>query len=381
MADVLRALTLLESLQESVESHRLFEVKEAVEDLLISRVSLAVVGDRGPEKAAFLNALRALGPQDEGAAQYPSPTAPEELAVYPDPRHPDFRLWDLPPPLAGATPFDPAGYMERVKLLRYNATIVASGRVVRSDEAAVFREARAQQRETVYLALLACEGESERSLEERRRVSLELLRAEGVAVPKVYLVRPGALETLDFPSLLTDMGGDLPVVRAQALILALPTLTSTLVTQKSEAFKALVWAAASLSGGVSAIPVPLVAAMVDASMAARILTKARASLCLDDGSVERLAQRRGLDPAQLKALRTCSLSVNVTKVEVKKRLAAAAEADLPTGARRLAEMAIPRRAHCFGRSFTAMLQALNGAIEEMAADAERIVAAAIGSGK
>uniref|UniRef100_A0A3Q1F0X5 Immunity-related GTPase family, q2 n=1 Tax=Acanthochromis polyacanthus TaxID=80966 RepID=A0A3Q1F0X5_9TELE len=375
MADVFRGLNLLETLKESIESNKLADVKDAVEDLLISRINLAVVGDRGDEKAFFMNSLRGLGPGDEGAAPSPSPAASEEVAGYPNPKHPDFRLWDLPP-VPTTSPFEPEGYMDRVKFLRYNAVFMTFTETPQPNSVEVFLEARSLQRQTVYFILLASVKDTEKSLEERRKASLEVLTSQGVAQPKVYLVTPLTLEKFDFPGLLEDMGKDLPEIRANALLLALPTLTSTLVSQKKDAFKALVWAAASLSGGMSAIPVPLVASMVDSSIAVRILTKAQLSLCLDDESVERLARQRGKEPARLKVLRTCALSVEVTKGEVKTRLTAA-EKDLATVSSKLLEMAMPRHARSASRSFAAMLQALNGAIDEMAADAEKIVSAAL----
>ncbi|XP_041797533.1 immunity-related GTPase family, q2 [Chelmon rostratus] len=379
MADVFRGLNLLETLKESIESNKLSDVKDTVEDLLISRINLAVVGDRGDEKATFMNSLRGLGPGDDGAAPSPSPVAPEEVAGYPNPKHPDFRLWDLPP-VPSTSPFEPEGYMDRVKFLRYNAVFMTFTQTPHPNSVEVFLEARSLQQQTVYFILLALAKDTDKSLEEKRKASLEVLTSQGVVQPKVYLVSPSTLEKLDFPGLLEDMGRDLPEIRAHALLLALPTLTSNLVIQKKEAFKALVWAAASLSGGVSAIPVPFVASMVDSSIAVRILTKTQLSLCLDNESVERLARQRGMEPMSLKGLRTCVLSVEVTKGEVKKRLAAA-EKDLATASSKLVEMAMPRHARSVSRSFTAMLQALNGAIDEMAADAEKIVNAALGEGK
>lgn len=379
MADVFRSLNLLETLKESIELNKLSDVKDAVEDLLISRINLAVMGDRGDEKATFINSLRGLGPGDDGAAPSPSPAAPEEVAGYPNPKHPDFRLWDLPP-VPSTSPFVPEGYMDRVKFLRYNAVFITFTQAPQPNSVEVFLEARSLRLQTVYFILFALAKDTEKTLEEKRKASLEVLTSQGVALPKIYLVRPSTLEKCDFPGLLEDMGRDLPEIRAHALLLALPTLTSTLVTQKKDAFKALVWAAASLSGGVSAIPVPFVASMVDSSVAVRILTKAQLSLCLDDESVERLARQRGMESTTLKGLRTCVLSVEVNKGEVKKRLAAA-EKDLATVSSKLVEMAMPRHARCASRSFAAMLQALNGAIDEMAADAEKIAAAALGEGK
>ncbi|KAL7394451.1 hypothetical protein ABVT39_026271 [Epinephelus coioides] len=379
MADVLKSLNLLETLKESIELNKLSDVKDAVEDLLISRINLAVIGDRGDEKATFINSLRGLGPGDDGAAPSQSTVAPEEVAGYPNPKHPDFRLWDLPP-VPSTSPFEPEGYMDKFKFLRYNAVVMTFTQTPQPNSVEVFLEARSLQRQIVYFILLASAKDTEKSLEEKRKASVDVLTSQGVTLPKVYLVRPSTLERFDFPGLLEDMGRDLPEIRAHALLFALPTLTSALVTQKKEAFKALVWAAASLSGGVSAIPVPLVASMVDSSVAVRILTKAQLSLCLDDESVERLARQRGLDPTRLKGLRTCVLSVEVSKGEVKKRLVAA-EKDLATVSSKLVEMAMPRHARSASRSFAAMLQALNGAIDEMAADAEKIVAVALVEGK
>lgn len=145
-ADVVsHSLNLLETLKESIENNKLSDVKDAVEDLLISRINLAVAGERGPEKSAFINALRGLGPEDEGAALSPCPTPPEEMAIYPNPKHPDFRLWDLPP-TPTASPFDPEGYMERVKFLRYNVVVM------------VFIQSPGQQRGDVPRGPLGADG-------------------------------------------------------------------------------------------------------------------------------------------------------------------------------------------------------------------------------
>lgn len=375
MAEVFKSLNLLETLKESIENNKLSDVKDTVEDLLISRINLAVVGDRIDEKNTFMNSLHGLGPGDEGAAPSPSPVSPEDVTGYPNPKHPDFRLWDLPP-VPDTSPFEPDVYMDRVKFLRYNAVFMTFTQTPRPHSVEMFLEARSLQRQTVYFILLAFAKDTEKSLEEKRKASLEVMTSQGVPRPKIYIVRPSTLDKLDFPGLWKDMAKDLPEIRAHALLLALPTLTSTLVTQKKEAFQALVWAAASLSGGMSTIPVPFLASMVDSSIAVRILSKAQISLCLDDESLERLARQRDIDPTRLKGLRTCALSVEVTKDEVKKRLVAA-EKDLFPASSNLLQMAMPRHARSASRSFAAMLQALNGAIDDMAADAEKIVASAL----
>ncbi|KAJ8404971.1 hypothetical protein AAFF_G00328920, partial [Aldrovandia affinis] len=152
-------------------------------------------------------------------------------------------MWDLPG-VPDASPFAPEGYMEGVKFPRYNAVIMASSQAFHRNSAAVWREARAAQREAVYFALLASERDTPESLDARRKASLEALAAEGTPPPRVFLVRGTALEGLDFPHLLEEVERDLPEVKASALLLALPALSVAVVARKRDALKALVWAAA-----------------------------------------------------------------------------------------------------------------------------------------
>lgn len=370
MAEVFRGLNLLETLKESVERNKLSEVKDAMEDLLISRINLAVAGEAGEEKAALIHSLCGLGPQDEGTSSQSGVT------IYSNPQHPDFHLWDLPP-VPSARPFEATLYMEQVKFHRHNVVLMVSTRAPSANDVAVFLEARSLQQKTVYFILLSAKKQTaEEALEKK---SLEMLVSRGVTEPKVYVVDPFWLDRLDFPGLLKDMLTDLPDVRAHALLLALPVFSLAVVAQKKESLQALVWAAASVSGGLSAVPVPFVASLADSEMAVRILSRAQASFCVDDASVERLARRCGAEPATMARLRTGSLSAVVTKAEVKKRLAAA-QSDSSFSSR-LVGMALPRQARFARRSFTAMLNALNAAIEEMAADADAIVTALLASKK
>lgn len=68
---MLKSLNLLETLKESFEKNNIADIKDTVEDLLISRINIAITGDRGPEKAAFINSLRGLNVGDEGLSVHP----------------------------------------------------------------------------------------------------------------------------------------------------------------------------------------------------------------------------------------------------------------------------------------------------------------------
>ncbi|KAK2844928.1 hypothetical protein Q5P01_011587 [Channa striata] len=85
MADVFRDLNLLLTLKESMESR---DEKACMTYLIFNVI---------------------------GASPSPLFVAPEEVAGYTDPKHPDFRFWNLPPP--STSPFEPEGYMMDKKCL------------------------------------------------------------------------------------------------------------------------------------------------------------------------------------------------------------------------------------------------------------------------
>ncbi|KAK7886995.1 hypothetical protein WMY93_026616 [Mugilogobius chulae] len=215
MADVLKSLNLLETLKESIDTNKLTDVKDTVEDLLISRINIGVVGDRCLEKTTFLNSLRGLGIDDEGAAVFPSLADPEEVVGHPDPKHTDFRLWDLPS-VPATSPFTPESYMDKYKFMRYNAVFMTFTDIPQINSVTVFLEARSLQNKTVYFVIL--DSDKKQTSLDRRKASLEVLTSQGVAVPKVYIVNPSCLEKMDFPVLLDDMGQDLPEIRPMRFI-------------------------------------------------------------------------------------------------------------------------------------------------------------------
>lgn len=135
MANVLRGLNLLETLKESVERNKLSEVKDAVEDLLISRINLAVVGELGPDKAMLVQSLGGLDPEAVGT------WSQNGVTMYSNPQQPDFHLWDLPPVPSGV-PVEVASYMDQVKFHRHNVVLMVSKQ---AHTAAVFLEALSLQ--------------------------------------------------------------------------------------------------------------------------------------------------------------------------------------------------------------------------------------------
>ncbi|KAF6718278.1 Interferon-inducible GTPase 1, partial [Oryzias melastigma] len=179
MADVFKGLNLLETLKESLENNKLSDVKDAVEDLLISRINVAVAGDRVEEKATFINSLSGLGSGDEGAAPFPTTADPDEVAGYPNPKHPDFRLWDIPP-VPNTSPFEAEGYITKFKFLRYNVVFMTFTEVIHPNCVA---------REAAYFVLLASKRDTEKSLEEKRQASLDVLKSQASMVDSSVAVR------------------------------------------------------------------------------------------------------------------------------------------------------------------------------------------------
>lgn len=112
-------------------------------------------------------------------------------------------MWDLP--LVPATyPSEPKGYMDRVKLLHYNAVFMVLTETPQPNTVEVFLEARSMQQQTMYFIFLASVNDTEKSLVEKKKSSLNVLTSQARTNTNVYLVRPSTLEKFDFPALLED---------------------------------------------------------------------------------------------------------------------------------------------------------------------------------
>ncbi|XP_062863652.1 interferon-inducible GTPase 1-like [Trichomycterus rosablanca] len=115
---------LLEASGEST-SERAYEKAQETQDQL-NNVSLdiAVTGETGSGKSAFINAIRGLSDDDEGAAETGVTETTTEPTPYQHPTMPNVTFWDLPG--IGTTKFKAKDYPKKMQFARYDFFIIIS---------------------------------------------------------------------------------------------------------------------------------------------------------------------------------------------------------------------------------------------------------------
>ncbi|XP_068099464.1 interferon-inducible GTPase 5-like [Hyperolius riggenbachi] len=91
-------------------------VKRAMEKADDVPLNIAITGDSGVGKSTFINVVRGLSDEDEGAA----PTGMNQITMdptpYPHPLYKNVIIWDLPG--IGTPDFPANGYLEKLNQLR-----------------------------------------------------------------------------------------------------------------------------------------------------------------------------------------------------------------------------------------------------------------------
>ncbi|XP_035767878.1 interferon-inducible GTPase 1-like [Neolamprologus brichardi] len=87
-------------------------------------LNIAITGEAGAGKSTFVNALRGLCDDDEGAAPTGVTETTMEVTPYPHPNYPNVMLWDLPG--IGSTKFPADKYLELVGFEKFDFFIIIS---------------------------------------------------------------------------------------------------------------------------------------------------------------------------------------------------------------------------------------------------------------
>ncbi|XP_062855409.1 interferon-inducible GTPase 5-like [Trichomycterus rosablanca] len=288
---------LIEASGESTLESAYKKAQEMVEQFTNVSLDVAVTGRSGAGKSSFINALRGLSDDDEGAAETGVTETTTEPTPYQHPTKPNVTFWDLPG--VGTRKFQAKRYLKQVNFNRFDFFIIISSERFTENDVLLATEIN-KQKKLFYFVRSKIDNDVAQE-EKKRGFNREetltkikndcLKNLKDFKNSKVFLICCYDVNEFDFEELVDTLESELPEHKQKALIQSVPVTSVAMLNKKVRMFKMAAWAAAACSGAVAAAPVPGLSLACDASIVVAFFTSCYFSFGLDDKSIERLSER------------------------------------------------------------------------------------------
>ncbi|KAK2833999.1 hypothetical protein Q7C36_014700 [Tachysurus vachellii] len=307
------------ALQASGESTLKKATKKAqkqIDQLFNVSLHIAVTGESGTGKSSFINAIRELDSDDEGAAKTGVTETTTDPTPYEHPTMPNVTLWDLPG--IGTPKFKARTYLKKMQFNRYDFFIIISSERFKENDIMLAKEIK-RRKKLFYFVRSKIDNDiraeetkksfnKEETLSQIKRNCLENL--EGIENPKVFLISSEDIKAFDYEKLVETLMLDLPQHKQYALLQSVPITSVAMLQKKVKMFEKAAWAAALCSGVIAVAPVPGLSVVCDASILVAFFTKCFYSFGLDDKSLKKLSER--INKPQLESFIKSPLVVALT---------------------------------------------------------------------
>ncbi|XP_078268778.1 interferon-inducible GTPase 5-like [Rhinoraja longicauda] len=357
-------------------------IRNKMNELDNTKLNIAVTGETGAGKSTFINTMRGLRSKDVGAAAVGTKETTMEPTGYSHPNLPNVRYWDLPG--VGSRQFTAGSYLKEMQFKKYDFFIIVSAGRFKENDAKLANEIKRLGKRFYFVRskidadlysvrMEQKEFDKEEELEKIRSDCVCGLGKVGIPDPRVFLISSFQQHYYDFVQFNEALERDLPNIKKMIFVLALPNLSVEIVQKKSELLKKEIWALATLSGAVGAIPVPGVSLACDIGILIGAIIHFRKCLDLNDTSLQRLANRTGKSMDELKAAAKTPLLGEITP-DIIMRIGWGA-AIVTVSALELALDFVPVIGSIFGAgsSFLMTFKILRDALKELTESAERVV--------
>ncbi|KAK0134121.1 Interferon-inducible GTPase 5 [Merluccius polli] len=291
--------------------------KKYLEDINNIQLNIAVTGESGCGKG--------IDNKDKRAA----PTGVTETTIepesFPDPRCPNVLIWDLPG--IGTTKFPADQYLEHVGFEKFDFFIIVSADRFTENDAKLAQEIKKMGKKFYFIRpkiddnLRAAERSQRtydegETLQKIRENCIQGLKDQGVTSPQVFLVSLLDLHKYDFPILLVTIEREMPSLKRDVLILALPNVCRSVIHKKKEVFSSRIMYYALLSAGATAIPVPGLSIAANVGILVSVLNTYVDGFGLDEKSLEKLSIDTKTPLPDLMEVMKCRLSGKVVTAEL-----------------------------------------------------------------
>ncbi|XP_066575289.1 interferon-gamma-inducible GTPase 10 [Amia ocellicauda] len=187
-------------------------------------LEVAVTGATGAGKSSFINAVRELGEDDEGAAPTGETETTAQPTRYTHPRYPHVAFWDLPGIGGQVCPAD--DYTKKMSFDQYDFfIIIGSKRFTEYDTLLVkdiqnrgkkFFFVRSQVDTDIRAAERRTSFNRQQTLDTIRQDCVRNLQSETLPDPQVFLISSHQLDEFDFDQLIDALQEDLSEQKVSA---------------------------------------------------------------------------------------------------------------------------------------------------------------------
>lgn len=279
-------------------------LKKAMEEWKGIPLNIAVTGNSGTGKSSFINAIRDLTGDDEGAAKIGVIETTDEPSSYAHPNNPSLKFWDLPG--FGTLNFPKDSYLEKVEFWKYDCFLIFVSERFRESDAWLINEMTTKKKKFYFVRAkidMDIENDkfshpntsnSERVLSEVRKNCRENLQRVGIENADIFILSNRYPDKWDFPKLSARIIEDLPIRKREGMIYSLRALTSDSVRQKRKTLDSRIWKAAALSGINALVPVPGLSVAADVGLIVYEANFYMKVFGLDEASLKSLASATGV---------------------------------------------------------------------------------------
>ncbi|XP_053373551.1 interferon-inducible GTPase 5-like [Mercenaria mercenaria] len=269
-----------------------------------SEINIGVTGNSGVGKSSFINAIRDLTPEDEGAAKVGVVETTTEIKAYHHPVNNNIILWDLPG--VGTPTFPRYRYFSKIDEEQFDYFIIISSE--RFTENDLWLAEEFNERDKAFYFVRSKVGQDiendkrshpkshnkESILTDIRNNCNQNLKYVNARNQRVYLIDNYDTEKYDFKLLSLKLMEDASELKRKALDRALIHFSNTLITDKKADLHGRIRAIALASGLAGAMPIPGLDVAVDLAALLNEAVHYRKEFGLDDDSLRYYANRNSL---------------------------------------------------------------------------------------
>ncbi|KAM7320361.1 hypothetical protein ACRRTK_020804 [Alexandromys fortis] len=286
-------------------------ITNALKEIDSTPLNVAVTGESGAGKSSFINALRGIGPEEEGAAKTGVVETTMERHPYNHPKIPNVVFWDLPG--IGTTKFPPKDYLKKMKFNEYEFFIILSATRFKKNDIDLAKAIRRMKKDFYFVRTnVDCDLKNEKEFKQQtfdREEVLQQIRSSCVRTfqennieePPIFLISNKILSDYDFQILMDKVVNDLPVYKRQNFMLSLPRITHAAIEMKRHFLEQKIWIQAFAFGLLIVNPLRTILMDKDVEDLRNSINHYRAVFGVDDASLQGLAEEWQVSVDQLQA--------------------------------------------------------------------------------